>query len=436
MDEESRIRDNPSIKKLLDDAQNLAQFKRAMPILGPLMRLLGADVDKINETLAKTSELSGKAEELARVPDEFNDLFAERGWILYDRFSFPVAKAAIAKAKEGDLEGAEADLVDHFSPETVRWGLKSMHAVEAFRPRMTLAHKALIDYQEGRYHACVPVVLALLDGMVNEVHQKARGVRRGISAEGVDLSAWDSLGAHQKGLNRLLKIVQAGRRRTTTEQIELPFRNGIMHGVDLGYDNVTVAAKTWLLLFATREWAIKAEQGELDAPPAAPQPTVKDTWNQLKDDLRRSSELKAFNVRLREWKPRVVVVGRDVPRTGPPEAFSSSTPERALAEYFTFWQQRNYGHMARQATVFGLAGAKNGPAKVRDEFRSKRLIAFAFMSFSNEAPAITEIVAELVMEIDGDVVREEKRFRMLLAGSDGMPAVNEAGAWAVVTWAV
>ncbi|HST58743.1 MAG TPA: hypothetical protein VLK84_08650 [Longimicrobium sp.] len=276
MDEEPRIRDNPSIKKLLDDTQNLAYFKRIMPFLGPVMRLLGADVDRMNQALAKTSELVRKAEELARVPDEFNDLFADRGWILYDLFNFSVAKAAVDKAKDGDVDGAEADIVNHFDAETVRWGLKTMHAVEAFRPRMALAQKALIDYREARYHACVPVVLALLDGMVNEVHQKARGVRRGISGEGVDLSAWDSLAAHQKGLNRLLKIVQAGRRRTTTEQILLPFRNGIMHGIDLGYDNVTVAAKTWSLLFATREWAIKAERGELDAPPAVPPPTLRE----------------------------------------------------------------------------------------------------------------------------------------------------------------
>jgi hypothetical protein len=27
-----------------------------------------------------------------------------------------------------------------------------MFAVEAFRPRMNLAKKALVDYEEGRYH--------------------------------------------------------------------------------------------------------------------------------------------------------------------------------------------------------------------------------------------------------------------------------------------
>jgi hypothetical protein len=436
MDEESRIRENPSIKKILDDSRNFSHIKRAMPILGPLLRLLGADVDKINEALANTADLAREAEEIARVPDEFNDLFVDRGWILYDRMNLSVAKAAIEKAKSGDIEGAEADLVAHFDADTVRWGLKSMHAVAAFRPRMALAEKALLDYREGRYHACVPVVLALLDGMVNEVHQKARGVRRGISAEGVDLSAWDSFAAHQSGLNRLLKIVQTGRRRTTTEELSLPYRNGIMHGVDLGYDNVTVAAKTWALLFAAREWAVKAENNELDAPPAQPNPTLKESWDSLKDSLRLVRTLEAEKERRHAWKPRTIVVGRDCPRTGLPEAFDNDTPERALSEYLTWWQQRNYGFMARRAAISAMREVRNAPATMRDEFSTKRLIAYTLKSITDNVPAITVISTELVMEIDGEIVCRDKDIRMVLAGRDGMPAILEAGEWAVFTWAL
>lgn len=436
MDEESRIRDNPSIKKLLADIENFAQFKRTMPFLGPVLRLLGADVKGINETLARVADLSSKADELARVPDEFNDLFADRGWILYELMNFSVAKAAVEKARAGDLDGAEADLVAHFDADTVRFGLRSMRAVEAFRPRMALAEKALLDYLEGRYHACVPVVLALLDGMVNEVHQKARGTRRGISAEGVDLSAWDSLAAHKTGLNRLMKIIQSGRRRTTAEEIRIPYRNGIMHGIDLGYDNVVVAAKTWALLFATREWAVKAEHAQLDAPPAQPEPTLKETWTQLTDSIKKFQALEAEKRRTSEWKPRALELGRDLPHTGPPEVFPADTPERALAEYLTWWKQRNYGFMARQAALSRNVDIKNGPARVRDEFKNKRLLNFTFKSISDEYPAITDVVTELVMEIEGQPVHQDKTFRIVFAGSDGLPAVAEPGEWAVFTWTI
>src|SRR6185437_15691335 len=95
--------------------------------------------------------------------------------IMYDQMNVSVAKGAMAKAEACDMEGAEALLVDYYNLENVQWQLLTMRGVEAFRPRMALAEMALTDYEEGRYHACIPVVLALLDGLVNELHEKRRG---------------------------------------------------------------------------------------------------------------------------------------------------------------------------------------------------------------------------------------------------------------------
>ena len=270
---EPLIRDIPTIKKNLEDMRNMAMFKRTMPFLRPVLRIFGVETDKMDEALANVDDLVRQAEELAQIPDQFNDLFASRGWIIYDLLNLDVAKSAINKAVSGDFDGAETDLVDYYSVETVRWKLRTMNAVEAFRPRMPLAQKALTDYEEERYHACIPVVLALLDGLVNELHEK----RRGFFAQNVDLTAWDSIAAHSRGLNVLSEIFQKGRRKTTTEQITIPYRNGILHGMDLGYDNKIVAAKTWAALFATRDWALKAEKGHITAPPEEPQKT----WSEI-----------------------------------------------------------------------------------------------------------------------------------------------------------
>ena len=62
-----------------------------------------------------------------------------------------------------------------------------MKGVEDYRPRYDLAEKAKEDYLAGRYHACVPVVLTIIDGIVNDIEQK------GFFAQGVDLTAWDSI---------------------------------------------------------------------------------------------------------------------------------------------------------------------------------------------------------------------------------------------------
>ncbi len=51
--------------------------------------------------------------------------------------------------------------------------------------------------------------------------------QRGFFATDVDLRAWDSISAHDKGLNAIARIFQKTRRKTTTEPISVPYRHGI-----------------------------------------------------------------------------------------------------------------------------------------------------------------------------------------------------------------
>jgi hypothetical protein len=427
-----------SIKTMLDEAKNFQAFKRALPLLSPFLRLMGADVKKLKETLAAMDEVRQQMDEHVHKLDRFNELFAERGWISYERLDSEVSSAAVAKAEEGDWEGAESVLVNHFTPEQVRFGLMTMNAVEAFRPRMQLAEKALEDYAAARYHACVPVVLALLDGMINEVHQKARGVRRGISAEGVDLGAWDSIAAHNSGLNQLVKVFQTGRRRTTVDPITLPYRNGIMHGIDLGYDNKIVAAKVWAALFAAREWAVRAERGQHEAPPPKPELTLRETLTGLVESARRYKAVQDAAARDAEWQPRSVRVGVEIPRNGEPEEYGEDTPERKLAEYFAYWGKRNYGHMARCIGDLWGPPRNKAAAAVREEFRDKKLVSYQFLELKQQAHSLVVLTVGIQFEVNGSIADLKHEFRMVYEGEDGMPALPGLGPaeWKVITWRV
>lgn len=422
---DSLIRDIPRLKKLLEDAKNLKALKTMSPLTVPLLRLFGIDGSQIKEALADVDNLDRIAEELATIPDLFNDQFATRGWIIYDLMNLEVAKAAIIKAQAGDIDVAEVDLRDYYSPETVEWKLQTMMGVEAFRQRMPLAEKALTDYREGRYHACVPVVLALLDGMVNELHEK----RRGFFAEDVDLKAWDSIAAHDKGLNALVKIFQTGRYKTTAETITIPYRNGILHGMDLGYDNRMVAAKSWAALFATRDWAIRVEQGLLKAPADKP----KTTWRDLIQQIHENNEDK---VRLADWKPRALVIGEDVPRTGDLSMFADGSPEQRLAEFLSYWKVRNYGRMAQQLPSMFGGSIQKIAGQVREIYGSKRLEEFEFQEIKDEAPAITNIEVKLSYEEDGNPIERVVVARLLSEDAKGNPAVRgkSNSVWRIVNW--
>lgn len=429
-----RIADNPGIKTSVDLARSFLWFRRVAPFLNPLFRRLGADVSKLDEVFDDLDDLVRQSKELASVPDEFNDLLGPSGWIVYDRIDVEVAKTAIALAKSEGSKRAEDFLVEHFSPETVAWGLKSMHAVEAFRPRMELAGRALEDYTAERYHACVPVVLALLDGMVNDVHQKALGSRRGISAKDVDLEAWNTFAGHSTGLMRLVEIFRTGRRKTNTEPLRLPYRNGIMHGIDLGYGTKIVAAKCWAALFAAREWALKAERKQLHAPPSSPKRTFKEKISELRATVAQHERMEAHKRWREQWQPRVPFTPTLSPAGGSdPDA---ETPEHALCEYLEFWRAGNYGKMAGLVATFQGDMAKAGPVKIREVFRSRKLDFFAVRLVRDEAPARTEIVVDIEQVDHSGKGIKTFMASMMFTASDGRPALlhYEPGKWCVVNW--
>jgi len=335
--ENGRIQDIPSMQKALSDLRGFKSVKAVFPFFKPVLKVFGVNVKQIDEALAQLPDLEKMAARLVTLPDRFNDQFGARGWIIYDLMNVETAISAVERAESGDVDGAEEQLVEHYSAETVGWLLMMMNPVQAFRPRMPLARKALEDYGEGRYHACVPVVLALLDGMVNDI--VIGGKRQGFFAEDVDLTAWDSIAAHEQGLGQLVKLLQATRMKTTTEPISIPYRHGILHGMDLGYDNKMVAAKTWAALFAARDWALKAEQGMLVKPADEPKKTFKQLAKQLLENEEDRKLLEA-------WQPRHLQLGEDVPTVGNPEQYDLGSPERALVEFLEYWKARNYGRMS------------------------------------------------------------------------------------------
>src|SRR6266536_4549778 len=224
----SRIQDIPRIKSLVDQVRLFKLSKQAFPLVKPVLKLLGIATEQIEAALAEVDVLEKQVTLLATLPDRFNRLFASRGWIAYDLFNVDVAQAAVEKAEAGDIDGAEADLVDYYNEEHIRWHLRTMQAIPAFHPRLSLLEKALDDYLQGRYHASVPVVLMQLDGFVSDVGKNHSGFFR----EGVNLEAWDSIAAHSTGLQVLAKLLGKERLKTTTEPVTLPYRHGILHGHD------------------------------------------------------------------------------------------------------------------------------------------------------------------------------------------------------------
>lgn len=413
---EPRIQDIPMIRKTLEDVHNLEQLKRALPLLKPFRKLLKVPVEQLEGTLVEAAELASKVKALSELPDRFNHLFAPRGWIMYDDMDVQVALAAVAKAEAGDKEGAEQELVEYYNEELLGRSISRMVAVKAFRPRMPLARKALVDYLEGRYHASVPVVLMLLDGMVDDVG-KTMGKNHGFFAKGVDLEAWNSIAAHSTGLAKLSKVLGEERTKTTTEQISMPYRHGILHGHDLGYDNKLVAAKAWAALLAARDWALKVERNEVRPQLEQPKPG----WKEIFRTIQENGETKA---QLAAWVARDIRPGQDIPASGSPEEYEDGTPEQKLAQYLSYWAARNYGNMARCLPYFDRRRHGKTAGELRESYKSKLLKGFELLEIRDEAPGITEVKAKLVYEEDGHRREQVTDFRLVNEDDEGNAAVR------------
>lgn len=298
-----------------------------------------------------------------------------------------------------------------------------MIAAEAFRSRMPLAEKALIDFKEGRYYSTVLVVLSLLDGMVNEIQQK------GFFTQGVDLTAWDSVAAHSKGLQRLTSILSQSRKKTRTASLTVPYRHGIVYGMDLGYDNQIVAVKSWVALFATRDWAVKAERNQLEAPPPKPEKSWKEILQQIQD-LDRDEKA------LASWKPRSIEIGTDVPLFGETTVYEDNSPEQKFAEFLNHWKSNNYGYMAKCISTQMGHPIKELPLRIREEYRDKQLKSWEFQEIKDESPAITVISINTTYEENGLTNAKLLEARLICEDDQGYGVVRgkPGSRWALVTW--
>ncbi|WP_141500892.1 hypothetical protein [Paenibacillus luteus] len=414
-----RLREIASMKELSSNATSLVNLKQAMPVLSPFLKEFGAEVDKMEDALQGIDGMARQTSEFVSIPDRFNNFFADHGWIMYGMMNFEVAKEVVLKAEAGNFKEALDQIIQYYNVETIRFQIKRLNSIKAFRPRKELALKALIDYEEKRYHACVPVVLALTDGLVNELHED----HKGISAGSTQLEAWDSIAAHSQGLGKLVRIIRKGRRKTTTEPISLPYRNGILHGTDLSYDNEIVAAKTWALLFAVGEWAAKVERGETTAPEDKPEESFLDI-------LEKVQEIENFKQEIESWKPRESIsINHDL--------FIQGTPEYALNEFLGYWMQKNYGRMT-MILPHKVFDTKTAPLKVREHFKSQLLISYEFVSVIDVGLSNTKVSVKLQVEEFGRRLEKSHDFVMICEDDQGNLVSPNAtrSKWISYTWYV
>lgn len=355
------------------------------PVLRALLGTGGGNLSELDSALARADKASSDLDAHWREVADFNHYFTERGWIYYDPMNLEFVKSVNAVAAGDDLDAAETMIVEHYDEKHLRFMLNLMKYVKAFQPRMARARQALEDHLTGRYDATVLALIPIIDGTVQDAHEK----RRGFFAGGTDLTAWDSIVAHPQGLMELARIFSKTRPKTNTEPLTLPYRNGIVHGTDLNFGSRLVATKLWALLFTLRDWALKSERGELSAPPQEQEST-------LSESVAKLIAARQDHAAIDAWEPRGLEFGRDLPETGIPDLYEIGTPERALVTMLCAWQAKNYGAVRDcMVKAFREMDKKELFYRLRNWYINRPLSAFALQQFEREAPGAVDIVTIL-----------------------------------------
>lgn len=416
MSKENRIIDNPSYAEMIKQLQSFESFEvlyKALPFARKLF-------PKLEDVFEEFSVIKQQAE-LLSTPDKFNNTFAEHGWIAYESMNHDIMKKAVSFAESEGIDNAEEFLSEYYDEETINRGILRFKSDNDFRRRIRLARLAKNDYFAERYHACIPLLLSLLDGVVNDVSKHV-----GFFAKSADMTAWDCIAAHETGLQALTALMTKGRNKTNEDPITIPFRNGILHGRELSFDNKIVAAKCWASLFAARDWASAITEGK-----KAPKPKKQINWRELLSQIVENGRQRKL---LDDWAPRESSDLKYLPHSGNPLELPENTPERAVAEFIDNWKNQRYGLLADTLVSFTKesTGKKAGMAKV--DFGRHLPKSFVIFSVEDQAAAVSHVNTEFTFEKDSTQIQKSVSVRAIYQDSENNVIVRseEGGKWKIM----
>lgn len=224
-------------------------------------------------------------------------------------------------------------------------------------------------------------MLSLLDGIVNDVSKHVE-----FFADSANMTVWDSIAAHETGLQVVASLFTKSRNKTNEEALTIPYRHGILHGRELAFDNKLVAAKVWSALFATKDWAnILIDEKK-------PKLKEKRGWNEILSTMANNQRQKKL---IEDWKPRSNESIAYLPYVGKAEGLPLNTPERTVAEFIENWIAKRYGLLSESLVYFvdKSKGRKAGLAK--EDFGRNIPSAYKVISIKDKAAAMTLVTVEL-----------------------------------------
>lgn len=360
---------------------------------------------------ADFKKLKAEFERIVGTVERFYQLVGERHWVFHGSLKLDPLVEAVGT---GDPDAVESALIAQYQdPERMKFALMRAKNAPEMRARSDLIDAAFRDYLDGRYYAAVLVLLAVMDGFVNDVGNQRRGLHTRDSEE---LVAWNSMTAHHQGLAATQKSFTKSFNKTSTEPVYELYRNGIMHGNLTNFDNVVVASKAWNRLFALIDWAQALEQAKK---PEDPKPT-------LRESLAKMADTAADRKKMDAWKPRA----KDVHIDGL-EAVMSEPVVEATVAMLDAWVAKNYGRLAPFLHEYTKPKSRSAfIGEVRSRFERQPLEQYDVRSVDVRGPALAHVTVGLT--VGGKVRESELRWLYVDAEKHMRVESDPRGTWLII----
>lgn len=404
-----KIENNPSFKEFGNQLERAKHVKIFLSIIAPFSK----KVKKVLNEFDAIDKIKNEFDEISKSPDLFNNYFSDLGWIAHESINHPLMLECIKLAENNEIESAEDKLAEYYTCTEIRWLISSTYGIPEFRKRNDLINFAYDDTLNKRFYSSIPLLLMVIDGAVNDIDKG-----KGFFTETTDLTAWDSIAAHSTGLTKLRDILNTSRKTTSTEEIFLPYRNGILHGRDISYDNKYICGKLWLTLFAINDWAKALKKNKENPPKEDKQKNLKESFSELKNSINdyKNQQLKhkELDKHIELWKSREVSLGDNIPISGNLFDYEEFTPEYDVVKFLENWRKKNYGAIANQIDYYSKdVNNQKEAGIIRKIFEGKVLNNFKLILIKHTSPALCDVEIEIDFNFENSNFKKKMKMRLI-----------------------
>lgn len=355
------------------------------------------------------------------------------GWCVYDSMNASLIKKCNDVYENEGVDSAEKLLINYYKTDAKKIKHWIKNSSEVFMNRYDLLEVFFEDHFSGRYHSSVLLGLTIIDGAVNDFTKS-----KGFFSEGVNLDVWDSLVGCSDGLEKVKNIFNVSRKKTNNDRIEIPYRNGILHGRDLNYANEYVSCKCLALMFAIADW-MKGKNSEVSRKSKYYDSLNKTSMGEI---LRRVYSGKVVDNEIKAWEKREVHIGEDVPKNGSVEDYKGYPYIEVVINMLDSWKNSNYGQLSEylKSHFPESFSASKRAGECRKLFEHKRLLSFEFKKIEEKACALSEVIVKVKWEENGIVKNTEFILRCVYQGFEGHRDIalpwRENGGWTICSWSI